>query len=96
LGGLSTPREPAEQVDDRIFTKSGIDVTKNFKEGAKKAILVAKSHYAKEAILKSNSPSCGCGKIYDGTFSGRLVDGDGIFAALLKKNKIRVMTEKEI
>ncbi|MBZ9578535.1 DUF523 domain-containing protein [Patescibacteria group bacterium] len=96
LGGLSTPREPAEQRRNKVFTKSGKDVTDLFRKGAKEALKLAKLVNCKEAILKSKSPSCGSGKIYDGTFSGRLIDGDGIFAALLKKEGIKVYTEKEI
>lgn len=96
LGGLSTPRAPSERRGDRVFTKDGRDVTSEFKKGAEEALKIAQLADCKEAILKSRSPSCGSGKIYDGTFSGRLVDGDGIFAELLKKSGIAVMTEEEL
>jgi uncharacterized protein YbbK (DUF523 family) len=94
LGGLQTPREKSEiQKNGKILTKSGKDVTENFIKGARETLKLAKLLGAKEAILKSKSPSCGCGKIYDGTFSGKLIKGDGVTVALLKKNKIIVITE---
>ena len=97
LGGLSTPRDPAEQQKDgRILTKKGENVTKNFLIGAKETLKICKILKIEEAILKSKSPSCGCGKIYDGTFSGKLVDGDGVTTAFLKRNGIEVKTEKDI
>jgi len=96
LGGLSTPREPAEQKDDKVITKSGKDVTKNFLQGAKQVLKLAKLFNIKQAILKQKSPSCGCGKIYDGTFSGTIIKGDGVTADLLKKNKIQVITEEDL
>ena len=96
LGGLATPRTPAEQKGDKILTKDGKDVTFQFKRGAEEILKIAQMFNCKEAILKSKSPSCGSGKIYDGSFSGRLTDGDGILAKLLKKNKIKVLTEEDI
>lgn len=96
LGGLLTPREPAEQKGNKVFTKSGKDVTAEFRKGAEEVLRIAKLHNAKEAILKQKSPSCGCGMIYDGTFSGKLIKGDGVTAALLKKNGIKVRTEEEL
>jgi uncharacterized protein YbbK (DUF523 family) len=96
LGGLTTPRAPAEQKGNRIFTKDGKDVTAEFEKGAKEALKIAKLANCKEAILKSRSPCCGSGEIYDGTFSGKLINGDGVFAKLLKNNKIKVFTENEI
>jgi len=96
LGGLSTPRESSEQRKGKVITKSGKDVTKNFKKGAEEVLKLAKIFSIKEAILKQRSPSCGCGEIYDGTFSGKIVKGDGITASLLKKNKIKVISEEEI
>ena len=95
LAGLPTPRPPAERNGDKIITKDGKDVTEIFKKGAEKALIIAKKAGAKEAILKSKSPSCGCGEIHDGSFSGKLINGDGIFAELLKKNNIKVYTEKD-
>jgi len=96
LGGLTTPRSPAEQKGNKVFRKDGKDVTAQFEKGSKEALKIAKLADCNEAILKSNSPSCGCGKVVDGTFSGRLIDGDGVFAKLLKKNNIKVFTENEI
>ena len=96
LGGLPTPRTPAEQRDDKIIAKDGRDVTAEFLKGAEEALRIAKESGCNEAILKSKSTSCGIGKIYDGTFSGNLVVGDGVFTKLLKKNNIKVLTEEEI
>jgi uncharacterized protein YbbK (DUF523 family) len=96
LGGLPTPREPAEIRGSRVITRSGKDVTEYFERGAKKVLKIAKFLKVKEAILKQASPSCGSGKIYDGTFSGRIIKGDGITAKLLKKNGIRVISEEEL
>jgi len=96
LGGLITPRLPAEQNGNKVFTKEGEDVTLQFNKGAEEVLKIAKSINCCEAILKSKSPSCGSGKIYDGTFSGKLIKGDGVTAKLLKKNNIKVLTEEEI
>ena len=93
LGGLSTPRTPAEIVGDRVITKDGEDVTEAFYKGAEKALEAAEKYNVDMAILKANSPSCGCGKVYDGTFSKTLVDGDGIFARMLKEKNIKVYNE---
>jgi uncharacterized protein YbbK (DUF523 family) len=94
LGGLSTPREPCEPYNKKIITQSGIDLTEKFKEGAKKALDIALANECKVAILRIKSPSCGCGLIPDGTFSNKLIEGDGILTKLLKENNIRVYTEK--
>jgi uncharacterized protein YbbK (DUF523 family) len=94
-GGLSTPRDPAERKGDKVLTIYGDDVTRQFYLGADEGLRLAKMVGCKEAILKARSPSCGCGSTYDGTFSGKLVDGDGVFAELLKKNDINVRTEEE-
>jgi uncharacterized protein YbbK (DUF523 family) len=96
LGGLPTPREPAEIRGDKVFTESGRDVTENFIRGAEETLRLAKLLGIKEAVLKSKSSACGCGKIHDGTFSGALKDGDGVTAALLKRSGIRVVTEEEL
>lgn len=96
LGGLPIPRVPCEIRDGRVFTKNGRDVTEKFYLGAKKTLEIAKAAGAKKAFLKQRSPSCGCGKIYDGSFSGTIIPGDGITAALLKQNGIEVLTEEDL
>ena len=95
MGGLPTPRPPAEISSGRIINKEGIDVTQNFETGAKKVLEIAKKYNCTIAVLKANSPSCGTEKIYDGTFSGILTAGDGITAKLLKENGIQVLTEND-
>lgn len=94
LGGLATPREPQERLGKKVLTKTGKDVTENFNKGAEQVLSIAKLLGVKEAILKQRSPSCGCGQIYDGTFSGRIIDGDGVTTALLRRNKIKVISEE--
>lgn len=96
FGGLPTPREPAEIKGNKVVTKSGKDVTNYFKKGAKEVLKIAKILGVKKAILKQKSPSCGSGKIYDGTFSGRLIEGDGITAPFLKKQNIKIISEEEL
>jgi uncharacterized protein YbbK (DUF523 family) len=96
LGGLPTPREPTEIRGERVITRSGRDVTENFERGAKEVLKIAQLYGIKEAIMKQGSPSCGCGEIYDGTFSGKTIKGDGVTTALLKKNGIKVISEKEL
>jgi len=96
LGGLPTPREPAEQKGKKVITKLGKDVTKKFKKGARQVLKIAKLFGVREAILKQRSPSCGCGQIYDGTFSGKIIKGNGVTAALLKRNGIKVISEEEL
>jgi uncharacterized protein YbbK (DUF523 family) len=96
LGGLTTPRLPAEIRNGRVFRKDGVDITEEFERGAREALQVAKLAGAKEALLKSKSPSCGCGRIYDGTFSGVLVEGDGVFAGLCKQDGMEVKTEEDL
>ena len=91
LGGLKTPRERCEIKGKKVVTESGKDFTKAFRKGAAKALKAAKILGVKEAILKQRSPSCGSGKVYDGTFSGKIIKGDGITAALLKKNGIKIV-----
>ena len=93
-GGLPTPRIPAERLGNRVVNKNGEDVTAQFMAGAQAAVRVATEHGCKCAILKKNSPSCGCGTIYDGTFSGTLTAGDGVTAELLKKHGIAVYNEE--
>jgi len=94
MGGLEVPREPAERVGDKVISKSGRDVTIEFKKGAEKTLEIALINKIELAILKSKSPSCGVSKIYDGSFSSKLIPGNGITTELLMKNGIRVINEK--
>ncbi|MFD3156133.1 DUF523 domain-containing protein [Haloimpatiens sp. FM7330] len=106
MGGLETPRIPheikggsgAEVLDGkaRVINPQGGDSTEKFVKGAYEALRVAKNINAKIAILKAKSPSCGCGKIYDGTFSGNKVEGNGVTAELFIRNGIKVYTEEQI
>ncbi len=94
-GGLPTPRVPSEIINDKVINKDGIDVTDNYMRGAMETLELARKFNIKKAILKSKSPSCGKGKIYDGSFTGTLVDGNGITTRLLIENGIEVLTEDE-
>lgn len=96
FGGLSTPREPAEMKGGLVVTKTAKDVSENFKFGAEICLKIAKLNGCKKAILKARSPSCGSGQIYDGSFSKKLIFGDGVAAKLLKENEILVFSEDEI
>ena len=105
LGGCPTPRPTAEisggtgaEVLDgkaRVVRNNGDDATEEFVRGAEEVLRIAKLSGAKKAVLKSKSPSCGCGIIYDGTFSGKTVEGNGVTAELLLRNGIEVVTEEE-
>ncbi len=96
-GGLSVPRHPCERLGDRVVGKDGSDVTEAFYSGARRCWEEVLKKYTPEdiegAILKARSPSCGSGVIYDGTFSGVKIPGDGVFSELLKSENIKVMTE---
>jgi len=96
LGGLPIPRTPCEIRNGRVMTREGNDVTQQFYDGSKKTLEIAKAAGAKKAFLKQRSPSCGCGKIYDGSFSGTIIPSDGITAALLKQNGIAIFTEEDL
>jgi len=96
LAGLLIPRSPAEQKGDRVYTKDGEDVTEEYRKGAELVLTIAKENGCKKAILKSKSPSCGSGVVYDGSFSGSLIKGDGVLVKLLKENDIEVISEKEL
>lgn len=99
-GGLPTPRPPAEIIGGdggdvldgraKVMTADGTDVTEAYLKGAYHALGVAQSNKATHVVLKARSPSCGCGDIYDGTFSGTLTPGDGVTTALLKRHGITV------
>lgn len=96
LGGLKTPRDGAEKQDGRMLTKNGVDVTLEYQRGAEETLRIAKMYGVKKAILKSRSPSCGVGKIYDGNHRHVLIDGDGVTASLLKEEGIEVINSDEI
>lgn len=94
LGGLKTPRTPCEIIDGRVISSDGEDRTNEYLLGSQKVLELCKKHGIKKAILKQNSPSCGSTHIYDGTFSGTLIEGEGCLTALLRKNGIEVTGEK--
>lgn len=96
LGGLSTPRIPSEQKNERVYSKIGKDVTDYFNKGAEEVLKIAQLYGIKEVILKQKSPSCGCGQIYDGTFSGTIIKEDGVTTSLLKRCGINVLSEEQI
>lgn len=96
LGGLSTPRLPAEIVDGKVIAKDGSDVTAEYNRGADFAVEIAKGNKVDCCILKANSPSCGKGVIYDGSFSGAKTNGNGIAAQKLINAGFTVKTENEI
>ncbi len=95
-GGLPTPRAPSERIDGRVMMKTGEDVTENYRRGAQIALRLAKELHADYAVLKSKSPSCGCGVIYDGTFTGTLIPGNGATSELFLQNGIPVKTENDL
>ncbi|TCP53798.1 uncharacterized protein YbbK (DUF523 family) [Tumebacillus sp. BK434] len=104
LGGLSTPRPPAQIVGGtgedvldgkaKVVTDQGEDVTAEFVKGAEQALKMAQLVGAQEAILKERSPSCGSSVIYDGSFSGAKMPGDGVTSALLRRHGIAVYSEE--
>lgn len=95
-GGLPTPRPPAEIRGLRVIAKTGADVTDAFRAGADVAVAMARDLGIRVAVLKSRSPSCGTGQIYDGSFSGRLVAGDGVTAAALQREGVEVFDETQL
>ena len=95
-GGLTTPRVPSERVGEKVLSKTGTDVTAEFQKGASAALQLAGIFGCSAAILKENSPSCGSGTIYDGTFTGVLTAGDGVTAELLKKHGLTVTGESKV
>ncbi len=93
MGGLATPRTPAERIGDRVVTRDGKDVTEAYERGADEVARLAALYSCRYALFKERSPSCGCGKVYDGTFERRLVPGDGVAAARLKQEGVAVYGE---
>ena len=94
LGGMAIPRFSCEQSGDKWVTKHGQDYTSNFLIGAARATILVKQAGCQAAILKSRSPSCGVGYIYDGSFTKKIVQGDGIFSTLLRQNSMPLYTEE--
>jgi uncharacterized protein YbbK (DUF523 family) len=92
LGGLPTPRPPAEIIGTEIITNQAVNVTKEYIAGAERALSAIADFQIEKAFLKSKSPMCGCGQIYDGSFTGSLKSGDGIFTKLLK-SKLKISIE---
>ena len=93
MGGMKIPREAAEIINHRVFNKKQEDVTSYFLEGARKVLEIVEKENIKVAILKKNSPSCGYGIIYDGTFTGKKIKGNGITAELLKECGVVILNE---
>ena len=89
-GGLPVPREPSERRGERVISRGGRDVTLEFERGAAVALRLAERYGAKRALFKANSPSCGSGRIYDGSFTGTITRGNGVAAAYLMQQKIEV------
>lgn len=96
LGGLATPRDPAEIIGDGVCTKNGVDVTAQYRRGAEETLKLAKLFDCDTAILKERSPSCGYGRVYDGTFTGTLKEGSGVTSQLLEAAGIRIIGESRI
>lgn len=96
LGGFSTPRIEAQCKGNSVITIDGVDVTEQFNKGVEEAMKIVEMAQCDGAILKARSPSCGSGKIYDGTFTRTLIDGDGLFAQALKKRGLTIKTEDDL
>lgn len=96
LGGLSTPRLPAEIVEGVVTNKEGISVDAEFRKGAQEALAVALENKVDLAILQSRSPSCGVKEIYDGSFSGKKIKGQGVFAKLLTMHGIKMLDAEDV
>jgi len=96
MGGLPTPRTPSERRGNRVISRDGVDVTDAFSLGAAQVCRLARLYWARLAVLKARSPSCGCGTIYDGSFSGRTIPGDGVAAEALKAMGVTVFSEENL
>ena len=96
LSGLPCPREPSERIGDKFFSKSGKDITEEFCKGTNQALKISLESGARKAIVKSRSPSCGFGSIYDGSFSGKVTSGNGIWTESLIRNGFVIFTEENL
>jgi len=97
-GGLSVPREPAEQnlALGKVFTQAGVNVTEQFNNGAQKSLALCQKHHIRFALLKESSPSCGSTLIYDGSFTQKKIVGQGVTCQLLIEAGIQVFSENNI
>ena len=95
-GGLPVPRLACEISNGKVINKAGEDKDREFRAGADKCLALAKEKEIDLVILQPRSPSCGVGRIYDGTFSGKLIEGSGVFASLLLENGFKVMNANEL
>lgn len=95
-GGLPVPRTDAQRKCDSVITRDGKDVTFEYRKGAEEALALAKKYDVVCAVFKEKSPSCGSHHIYDGTFSGVLIEGEGIATELLRKNGVKVFSENQL
>ena len=96
FGGLPTPRADAQRVGDKVIARTGKDVTFEYMKGAHEAVRLAKEYGVLCAVMKEKSPSCGSNKIYDGTFEGNLIDGQGTAVELLRKEGVKVFSEEQL
>lgn len=96
LGGLPTPRTPAEIREGRVVTEKGQDVTEEYRKGAEHTLLIAQKKGCLRAVMKERSPSCGSGLIYDGSFTKTVVPGDGMTVRLLKEAGIHICGESSL
>ena len=92
-GGLPVPRDPSERLGDKVISSKGKDVSAQFNKGAKIALYLARRYGCKKALLKRNSPSCGGEFIYDGSFSGALIPGEGVTAERLRAEGLEILGE---
>ena len=95
-GGLPTPRDPGERVGNKVISNKGKDITAEYQKGAEIALKLAQDNKVDLVIFKAKSPSCGKGLIYDGTFTGNKIPGNGVAAELLLANGFKVITDEEI
>ena len=96
MGGLPTPRPPAERQGERVVSVEGVDVTEQYRRGAEETLRLCRLFGCEAAVLKERSPYCGRGTVYDGTFTGTLADGDGVTAQLLQEAGVSVYGESRL
>lgn len=95
-GGLPTPRDPSERLGEKVLSSKGADVTAQYKKGGETALFLCGKYGCKKALMKAKSPSCGRDEIYDGSFTGTLVPGDGVAVEMLKNSGVCVYHEGEL